>query len=169
VTREAKRPRVFLSIRWIVATAAVCLTAGLGLAMSTVAERDARRALTAEVEARLLLQSRNLALTSAGALLTDYPELTLAPLVKSMRDRQPELASVVVVDRAGVIQGHSDVRLISTHLALPPGLREAPASKGADPRERLLVNDEMLLELTIKILKAIDEDFSSRQSLLDFK
>ena len=145
MTREAKRPRVFLSIRWIVATAAVCLTAGLGLAMSTVAERDARRALTAEVEARLLLQSRNLALTSAGALLTDYPELTLAPLVKSMRDRQPELASVVVVDRAGVIQGHSDVRLISTHLALPPGLREAPASKGADPRERLLVNDEMLL------------------------
>ncbi|HKQ19247.1 MAG TPA: SpoIIE family protein phosphatase [Candidatus Eisenbacteria bacterium] len=144
MTGETKRPRV-LSIRWIVAAAAVGLTAGLGLAMSTVAERDARRALTIEVEARLLLQSRNLALTSAGALLTDYPELTLVPLVKSMRDRQPELASVVVVDRAGVIQGHSDVRLISTHYTLPRGLREAPASMAADPRERLLVDDEMLL------------------------
>ena len=145
MTGEAKRPRIFLSIRWIVAAAAVGLTAGLGLAMSTVAERDARRALTTEVEARLLLQARNLALTSTGALLTDYPELTLAPLLKSMRDRQPELAFVVVVDRSGVIQGHSDVRLISTHFTPPPGLHEAPTSKAANPRERLLVDDEMLL------------------------
>jgi C4-dicarboxylate-specific signal transduction histidine kinase len=66
------RPRI-VSIRWIVAGAAVLLTAGVGLALTGVAERNARRVLAEAAEGQLVLQARNLALTSADALLTDLP------------------------------------------------------------------------------------------------
>ena len=63
-----------VSIRWIVTGAAVALTAAAVVSVSAVAERNARRALTAEVEARLILDARNLALTGSAALLGDFPQ-----------------------------------------------------------------------------------------------
>ena len=86
------------------------------LVMVTVAgvfgltERNARRALQTEMETRLVLEARHLALLSTDALLADYPELTLCPIVREMLQRQPDLAVAVVLDHAGRIQGHPDVR-----------------------------------------------------------
>ena len=137
--------RRLISIRWIVAAASVLLIACVGLALTGVAERNARHLLTEAAEGHLLLQARNLALTSADALLTDYPELTLAPLVNRMLADQKDLRLVVVVDRAGVIQGHSEVRLIGMPFTSPPGLRPSRASAPLDSIETLMRNQELLL------------------------
>src|SRR6185503_3627259 len=109
------RPRrPVLSLRWIAALGAVALTTAAVLTVGAVAERNTRQALTREIETRLLLEARNLALTSSEALLADYPELTLHPLVKEMKSEQPELALVLVLDHKGVIQGDPDARLLGT-------------------------------------------------------
>jgi serine phosphatase RsbU (regulator of sigma subunit)/anti-sigma regulatory factor (Ser/Thr protein kinase) len=137
------RPRL-ISIRWIVAAASVLLTAGVGLALTGVAERNARRVLAEAAEGHLVLQARHLALTSADALLTDYPELTLAPLVNRMLADQKDLRLVVVVDRAGVIQGHSEVRRLGTPYTSPAGLRPASTTVALDSTETLMRNDALL-------------------------
>ena len=112
-----------LGIRWIVTLVAVGLTAAVVLSVGAVAERNARRALTSELTSRLLLEARNLALTSSGVLLSDFPELTLHPLLKEKLAKQPELSYAVVVDYAGIIQGHADPHRLGTRFAEPSGLR----------------------------------------------
>src|SRR5258706_13079846 len=97
--------RSVLSIRWIVAVAAAVLTTLVVLGVTGVMERKTRGVLMDEIESRLLIQARNLAVAGANALLTEYPELLLAPMVKEMRAEQPELALVLVVDRSGGVQG----------------------------------------------------------------
>ncbi len=102
------------SIRWIVTSVAVLLTILAVLSVGAVADRNARQALDRELQSRTLLLARNLALTSAGALLTDFPELTLQPVVRQLLDRQPELAFAAVVDHEGRIQAHPDVARLDT-------------------------------------------------------
>lgn len=144
--------RVF-SIRWIVTLVAVGLTTAVVLSVGTVAERNARRALTAELTSRLLLEARNLALTSAGVLLSDYPELTLHPLLKEKLAKQPELSYAVVVDYAGIIQGHADPHRLGTRFEEPSGLRlvvdAPPRSRG----EVLRRNDRELV-VSVPIIHA---------------
>jgi serine phosphatase RsbU (regulator of sigma subunit) len=128
--------RVF-SIRWIVTIVAVGLTAAVVISVGTVAERNARQALTAELTSRLILEARNLALTSAGVLLSEYPELTLHPLLKEKLAKQPELSYAFVVDHTGRIQGHADPRLLGTMYVEPAGLRPVVDAVGTSPGEFL--------------------------------
>ena len=118
-------PRRVFSIRWIVTSVAVFLTAAAVLSVGTLAERQTRVALTKELESRLALEARNLALTSAGVLLEDYPELTLHPLLREKLSRQPELADAVVVDHQGRIQGHADPQKLGTSYQPSSGLTPA--------------------------------------------
>ena len=136
--------RVF-RIRWIVTLVAVGLTTAVVLSVGSVAEQNARRALTAELTTRLVLEARNLALTSAGVLLSDYPELTLHPLVKEKLAKQPELSYAVVVDHTGTIQGHADPHRLGTRFEEPSGLR--PVTEAAIPRSDALLrrNDRELV------------------------
>jgi len=138
------RARVF-SIRWIVTILAVVLTAAAVLSVGIVSERNARRALASELTSRLILETRNLALTSAGVLLSDYPELTLHPLIREKLARQPELAFAVVVDRSGIVQGDSDPHRLGLPYVPPPNLRPAaePVLPGAG--ERLERTDHELI------------------------
>ncbi|HZV90482.1 MAG TPA: HAMP domain-containing protein, partial [Candidatus Nitrosocosmicus sp.] len=133
---ERKR-KVVWSIRWIVAVTAVLLTAGAVVSVGAVAERNTRKALTAEIETRLLLDARTLALASTGAMLGDYPELTLHPLAKELLARQPELDVIVVTDIRGVVQGHPDVRSLGQSYALPARLRPIEDAHRLAPGETL--------------------------------
>lgn len=139
------RPGRIWSIRWIVTTAAVGLTTVATVSVGSIAERNARRALTAEMETRLVLEARNLALTSAGALLTDYPELTLQPLVREKMAKQKELAFAVVVDAAGIIQGHPDARHLGTPYTAPVGLAPLPGLADMSPGESLQQSESNLV------------------------
>jgi len=132
-------------MRWIVTSATVLLTAAAVLTEGTVSERNSRRALTREIEARLLLEARNLSLTSAGALLSEYPELTLVPVVKQMQEDRPELAFVAVTDHNGLIQGHAEARRLGEAFQPPPGLVPVTSGLRLGPGERLLGNRELLV------------------------
>jgi serine phosphatase RsbU (regulator of sigma subunit)/anti-sigma regulatory factor (Ser/Thr protein kinase) len=138
------RKRV-LSIRWIVAGAAAILTTLVVLGVTAVMERRTRAVLLEEIESRTLVEARNLALASTRALLTDYPELLLAPLVKEMTLRQPELAFIAVVDRSGTVQGHPDVRAIGAPFTAPEKLTDATSPVPRKEGETLTENAAMLV------------------------
>jgi hypothetical protein len=72
------------SIRWIVTGASVALVCATTLSVWAISEKNTREALSSELDNRLMLEARNLALSSSGPLLGDYPELTLHPLDKEM-------------------------------------------------------------------------------------
>ena len=72
VDRPIKKRRV-LSIRWIVTGATMALTAMAVVGVGTLGERNARQSLTHEIETRLRFEARNLALSSAGALVSEFP------------------------------------------------------------------------------------------------
>ncbi len=121
---EAKRAvtrRRLVSIRLVVTAAAVTITAAAVLAVGMVGERQSRNALTAEIESRLMLSARNLALSASSPLLDEFPELTLHPMIKEMQAAQPDLAFVVVIDHEGKIQGHADSREIGGTYVRPEG------------------------------------------------
>lgn len=140
------RPRTAsLSIRWIVTLAAAGLTTAAVLGVGGVAERNTRRALTREIEARLLLEARNLALTSTEALLTDFPELTLHPLVKEMKAKQPELAMVMVLDHDTRIQGDPDARQLGVRYAPDENLRGIKSTQHLAPGESMMSDGTVLV------------------------
>ena len=139
------RKRSIFGIRTIVAGAAAVLTTLIVLGVTGVLERRTRMVLVEEIDARLLSEARGLAVASASSLLTDYPELLLAPIVKKMCVEQPELALVEVVDRSGVVQGHPDVRQIGAAYAPPSDLRALPGTAGRRQDEDLAQNPTMLL------------------------
>lgn len=127
-----------LSIRWIVTLVAVALTTAAVLSVGAVAERNTRRALTKEIEARLLLDARNLALSGSGAMLGDYPELILYPLAKELSARQPELSTVVIVDNTGIIQGHPDSRQLGRKFSLSAEVEQLPTQLALGSGEGLM-------------------------------
>jgi serine phosphatase RsbU (regulator of sigma subunit)/anti-sigma regulatory factor (Ser/Thr protein kinase) len=132
-------------MRSIVTSTTVALIAGAVLTVGAVSERNSRRALTREIEARLLLEARNLSLASAGALLSDYPELTLVPVVKQMQEDRPELAFVAVTDHNNAIQGHAEARRLGETFQPPAGLVPVHSGLKLGPGERLLGNGELLV------------------------
>jgi HD-GYP domain-containing protein (c-di-GMP phosphodiesterase class II) len=79
---------------------------------AVVTERSTSRTLQDEMQMRLVLEARNLALLSTDALLAEYPELTLYPAVREMLDRQTHLTMAVVLDHEGGVRGHTDPRLL---------------------------------------------------------
>lgn len=122
-----KRLRPLLSIRWILPLATVLLTTLVGVGVGVVGERSARRTLTDELVRRLCAQTTNVALMSASAMLTPYPELTLHPVLLTLREHEPELALATVCDRAGVILGDADPRGLGRRFRPPAGLVTRPA------------------------------------------
>lgn len=71
------------------------------------------RALTVEMERTVVLQGRNIALSSAKPLLRDDPEFELYPLVTRMLKDVAQITGVVIVDAEGVIQGHRELVQVS--------------------------------------------------------
>lgn len=132
-----------IGLRLIVTTAAAVITTVGVLSVGVMSEMKSRETLSAEVETRLMLTARNLALLSSSALLGDFPELTLHPLVKEMQAEQPALELVTVLDHQGVIQGSAEVRDLGTVFQAPEDLtRLVKTGVGS---ERLLASDALLL------------------------
>ncbi|MCK5618058.1 MAG: hypothetical protein KAJ17_01600, partial [Candidatus Krumholzibacteria bacterium] len=134
-----------ISMRLIVTAAAVVLITTAVITVAWVAERNVRKTLTREMETRLVLEARNLALLSSSALLSDFPELTLHPVVKEMQSSRPELKLVFVVDHQGIVQGHADVALLGTAYSLDPSFGPVTPAAALGDGESLVGNDELLV------------------------
>ena len=118
------------SLRWIVPGVAASVLAGALVLAGSTWERDSQTVLVREVEARLLLEARHLALASAAALLEPYPELTLQPILRDLLSSRPDLESAVVLDHQGRIQGHAQTDRLGEPWSAPAGLVRNPATTG---------------------------------------
>jgi serine phosphatase RsbU (regulator of sigma subunit)/anti-sigma regulatory factor (Ser/Thr protein kinase) len=139
------RPRRVVSMRLIVSAAAAALVALSVIGVGSVSEKNTRELLMFEVEARLLLEASNLANLSADALLDDFPELTLNPVVSDIREKRPALAVVAVLDHQGAIKGHADVRMYGLQLAVLDSLAPVETTQSLDATEVFLGNDRLLV------------------------
>jgi serine phosphatase RsbU (regulator of sigma subunit) len=84
----------------------------LGLTVSTISYVlivAQGKTLTNELEKTVILQGRNVALSSQKALLHEDPEIELFPLVTRIIEQQQGILSVTVTDSDGLIQGDRDV------------------------------------------------------------
>ena len=128
------KPRRVLSFRLIASLVVVGLMTVTLVVVSQVNEQHLRSLLEREAETQLLLEARNLAMLSGDALLSDFPELTLVPLIKDIRKARPELGLVVVVDHEGQIKGDMDPRAVGRPSISKPTCRDwraAPTSATA--------------------------------------
>jgi serine phosphatase RsbU (regulator of sigma subunit) len=121
------------------------LTSLTVLAVGGVAERRTRDALTRELENRLVLEARNLALTSTGALLSEFPELTLQPILAEMRSDVTGFLYAAVVDHQNLVRAHPDARRLGTPFRTPDGLVDEETTAGLRVGERLLADATMLV------------------------
>ena len=121
--RPARR---VISLSWVFTLAVATLVVATVLGVGSIAQRHLRMSLHREVETRLVLEARNLAHVSSDALLDEFPELSLMPVVQQIQADRPELAFVVVLDHAGLIQGHADPRQHGLLFVEPEGLASAP-------------------------------------------
>ncbi|MHB8080376.1 MAG: ATP-binding SpoIIE family protein phosphatase [Candidatus Krumholzibacteriia bacterium] len=142
--RSRNGPTRAVSMRVLIGLSAVALVAVTSLGVGWVAERNARASLTAEVETRVLLEARNLALAGTAALLAEFPELTLFPIVTEMAARRDDLEAVVVLDRDGRIQADVDARRLGQPYTGLAGLRPVPTSHPLRDGERLLGDARVL-------------------------
>lgn len=138
------RPRRLLSMRLVFSVVTVSLVALTVAGVSAVTDRNARRALQTEIETRLVLEARHLALLSTDALLSDYPELTLCPIVREMLQRQPDLAVAVVLDHNGQIMGHPDVRRLGEPFTALASFTPYASRARLGDDETILASEELL-------------------------
>jgi hypothetical protein len=132
-------------MRLIIGLATFLLIALSVFAMTTVATLYGRGELASEIRGRLLLEARNLSLTSAEALLDDFPELHLYPLVREMHGGRPEIVDVTVLNHAGVVVGHPDARRLGTVYEEPPGFEPLANASGMRAGEAFLTDGRVLL------------------------
>ncbi len=141
-----RRPRI--GIRLIVTLVAVVLTAASVIGVGAIQEHSTRVALTEELETRLLLEARNLALASSSALLSDFPELTLHPLLKEKQERNPEFRLLVVTDHESKIQGHPEFRLLGEDFAHDASLSPYTGGQQLLGGEGMLANTDLIVATT---------------------
>lgn len=133
-----------ISMKLVVSLTVVSLIAVTLGAVYWLTEHNVRRALQQEMETRLLLEARHLALLSTDALLSDYPELTLCPIVREMLAQRPDLKLAAILNHDGTIKGHPDVRQLGQPLSLFDQLEPYPTLAGLQSGEAMIATDDLL-------------------------
>lgn len=137
LARLGLRPRLLLTVGLL----AVIITLGTGL----VAQQQQRAVLTQELRARLLVDARSLAQAGSEALATPYPELVLHPLIRQMQAEDPALVYAVVVDQAGVVQGHSEPSRLGERYAPPEPVTPLGGVSALRPGESVARGEHLIL------------------------
>lgn len=118
--RTAETPqRRTVSLRLVMSLAAVLLVSLTAVGLGWMAERNLRLTLTDEIHSRLALEAGNLANLGSDALLDDFPELLLMPVIQQALRERAELAFMTVEDHQGLIQGDADTRRLHEAFAMP--------------------------------------------------
>lgn len=146
-TQKKKRAPRGTSMRVLLSATTVALISASLISFGWLAEGNTRKALTEEIETRLVLEARNLASMSADALLTDFPELILCPMVKEVQSDRPDLAFVVVLDHEEMIQGHIDLQRLDSKFGLLADLDIMLGKQDLLDGEKILGNSELLVAM----------------------
>lgn len=144
-----------LSLKIQITFLVILLVAGLVAAFSWTVATSEKRMIISEVAHRVILQGRNLALSSAKPLLHEDPEFELHPLVSRVLKSERDIVSIVVVDRAGSIKGHGDLTRIDEKYVPAPGLKPVEGYVLMQGGEKLKEN-EKILEAVIPVTDQVE-------------
>ncbi len=140
-----RKKRMYFSLRWLATLAAASLVAITAMVVAFANEHNMREVLVQEAQTQLVLEARNLAITSSTALLGEFPELTLAPLVKDILDGRPEIIEVVIINHEGKIKGSPNTREIGTVWQKPQDLVALENSTFLAPGEKLSQSTNVIM------------------------
>lgn len=133
-----------VSMKLLFSLASIALVIIASAGVHLLGERNTRRALEQEIEARLVLEARYLALLSTEALLSEFPELTLCPIVRRLSQQRPDLEIAVVLDHEGNIRGHQDIRRLGERLPILDFLTPRTTLATLEMDEKILVSEQIL-------------------------
>ena len=122
--------------------------------------RHERLALTREVELRVLSQARSIAASSERTMLEPDPELTFQKLLREMMSRDPDIESIVVVDRDDKILAHPEVIKIGTKYEPSRGLVPVTDLNYFDPDELVAEGEDVFL-VTAPIKRTYEGEVSN--------
>lgn len=162
---KEKRKR-FISLRLLASLAAAGLVAITVVIIVWVNEMSMRQTLTQEAQTQLVLEARNLAITGSDALLSEYPELTLIPLIKDILEERDEIQDVVILNHEGKIQGSSDSRAIGQAWHRPPEFQALENTMALETGERLSESDRSIM-MECPVHYAVDSDLGRVIMTLD--
>ena len=143
-TPETKSPR-FVSMRLVISLATAGIVSMTVIGAGWLVEQSTRQALHHEIESRLLLEARNLALVSSKALLSEYPSSRCFPCSTEMKERRTDLALAFVLDHEGVIKGHANARMLGSTESGMERFHQMPTSLDLRQGEGMFGDDELLL------------------------
>lgn len=122
--------------------------------------RHERLALTREVELRVLSQARSIAASSERTMLEPDPELTFQKLLREMMSRDPDIESIVVVNRDDKILAHPEVIKIGTKYEPSRGLVPVTDLNYFDPDELVAEGEDVFL-VTAPIKRTYEGEVSN--------
>ncbi len=137
-----------ISLRLIASLAVAGLVAGTMLTIARVNEHYTQQALRGAAESQLLLEASNLSLLSQDAMLTEFPELVLVPLITELQENHPEIAYVTIVDHRGTIRGSAEARSVGQPYEPLPGLTATKRASRDESRGQLMESTDLRLAET---------------------
>lgn len=147
---EGRRCMKAISLKLQVTFLMILIVGGLVAAFSWVVTSNEKQMILNEVAMRVVLQGRNIALSSAKPLLQEDPEFELNPLVSRVMEGANGIVSIIVVGRDGEIKGHSDLLAIDRVYAPTQYLRKVGGVEFLTNGEELLENDD-ILEVSVPV------------------
>ncbi len=136
---------VLSSLRTKAALVAVAFVLTLVTVTGFIVIRHEKVALTREVELRVLAQARSIAASSERTMLEPDPELTFQKLLREMMSRDPDIQSIVVVDRNDTILAHPEVTRIGSRYDRPRGLQAVADLPYLDPEEMVAEGEDVFV------------------------
>jgi serine phosphatase RsbU (regulator of sigma subunit) len=136
---------ILSSLRTKGAIIAVAFVLALVTVTGFIILRHEKVALTREVELRVLAQARSIAASSERTMLEPDPELTFQKLLREMMSRDPDIESIVVVDRNGTILAHPEVTKIGSRYDPPRGLEPVADIPYLDPEEMVAEGEDVFV------------------------
>ena len=133
-----------ISLKIQIVILVILLIAGLVAAFSWTVVTNEKKMLLAEALEKVILEGRNLALSSAKPLLHEDPEFELHPLVTCMQEAEKNIVSIVVVDRFGSIKGHRNILLIDRAYEPNADLFQASGTGLTLPGEEVRESDHLI-------------------------
>lgn len=136
---------ILSSLRTKAAVVSVAFILALLTVTGFIIIRHEKVALTREVELRVLAQARSIAASSERTMLEPDPELTFQKLLREMMSRDPDIESIVVVDRNGTILAHPEVTKIGSRYDPPRGLDPVPEIPYLDAEEMVAEGEDVFV------------------------
>jgi len=133
-----------LSFKIQIALFVIILIAGLVYSYYWNISKIEKKSIMAEVMQKVVLQARNIALTSTKPLLHEDPEFELHPLINRIMRNQRDIVSIVITDRNGRIKGHHDLVYIDKKISKSERLNKVDSGISLLDGEELLENDNVI-------------------------